>query len=135
LYSIAKKDKTFSGPLCLILDEMGLLEKFYAICSVAFIGGSFGSRGGQEPMSAAHCGKPVIYGPAMTKFSDETSRLEASGGAIKVSGHKELKSAIEKLFLEPSLAISVGQKALSASRDDLGSAARTLKEITDFIPA
>lgn len=121
------------APRCLIVDKNGELEKYYSVASAAFIGGSFGTRGGQEPMTPAFFGKPVIYGPRMSKFADETSRLEAAGGAVRVASASALAEVLEMFAGDPAAVAVVGKKAKSAAMADVGAASRAAERVKEFI--
>lgn len=92
----------------LLLDTMGELSKFYCICDVAFIGGSFalakgdnkGGRGagGHNPLEATIFNKPVLSGPSTHNFKDIYSLLtQTNAGKIvktKEALTKELKTLL-----------------------------------------
>ncbi|MDI6757475.1 MAG: glycosyltransferase N-terminal domain-containing protein [Endomicrobiia bacterium] len=133
MQSFVEAETGRTAPRCLIVDKMGELDKYYSIANVAFVGGSFGNRGGQEPMTPAYFAKPIIYGPRMTKFLDETSRLEAAGGAIRASSPRDFAEALGRFIKEPEYAVAVGQKAKSASSAECGAAGRASAILAEFL--
>jgi 3-deoxy-D-manno-octulosonic-acid transferase len=54
----------------ILLDTMGELSKLFSICHIAFIGGSFSTTGGHNPLEANIWNKPVISGPCTFNFKD-----------------------------------------------------------------
>ena len=54
----------------ILLDTMGELSILFSICYLAFIGGSFSSTGGHNPLEASIWEKPVISGPCIFNFKD-----------------------------------------------------------------
>ncbi len=54
----------------ILLDTMGELAKLFSICHIAFIGGSFSSTGGHNPLEANIWDKPVLSGPCIFNFKD-----------------------------------------------------------------
>jgi 3-deoxy-D-manno-octulosonic-acid transferase len=64
---------------------MGELGLWYRLARVAVIGGSFIPHGGQNPTEAARLGVPVLFGPHMENFRDESEGLLAEGRAQQVS--------------------------------------------------
>ncbi|MFY8105946.1 MAG: 3-deoxy-D-manno-octulosonic acid transferase [Elstera sp.] len=80
-----------------IADTMGELGLWYRLARVAVIGGSFIPHGGQNPTEAARLGVPLLFGPHMENFRDESEALLAEGRAARVSGEglaAHLKSAL-----------------------------------------
>jgi 3-deoxy-D-manno-octulosonic-acid transferase len=51
-----------------VLDTIGELAAAYRIATLAFVGGSFVRRGGQNILEPAGQGKPVLFGPHMQSF-------------------------------------------------------------------
>ena len=54
----------------MLCDTMGQLQYFYGLSQVAFLGGSFVSVGGHNPIEAAVCRQPVIMGPEIFNFPE-----------------------------------------------------------------
>jgi 3-deoxy-D-manno-octulosonic-acid transferase len=80
-----------------IADTMGELGLWYRLARVAVIGGSFIPHGGQNPTEAARLGVPVLFGPHMENFREESEGLLAEGRAERVTGEAltvHLKAAL-----------------------------------------
>lgn len=94
----------------ILLDTMGELGKFYSVCNVAFIGGSFRSKcgdnqwgkgvGGHNPLEATIFNKPVISGPSIHNFKDIYAILTSTDSAKIVQTPQELKNSIKKLLTD-----------------------------------
>lgn len=69
----------------LVVDAMGMLSTLYRLASVAFVGGSLVSKGGQNPLESAAAGCPVMFGSDMSDFPDIATWLLESGAAQQVS--------------------------------------------------
>ncbi len=54
----------------ILLDTMGELSKLFSVCYLAFIGGSFSTTGGHNPLEANIWNKPVLSGPCTFNFKD-----------------------------------------------------------------
>lgn len=87
---------------CLLLDTMGELGKFYSVCDVAFIGGSFNKTGGHNPLEAAIFKKPTVSGPSIHNFKDIYSILTSSDAGKVVKTKEGLASSIKKLLTDES---------------------------------
>lgn len=94
----------------LLLDTMGELGKFYSICDVAFIAGSFPISGGDNfsgkgvgghnPLEAAIFNKPSVSGPSIHNFKDIYAILTSTDGGKVVKTQEELKAHIKKLLTD-----------------------------------
>lgn len=84
----------------ILLDTMGELGKFYSICDVAFIGGSFNKTGGHNPLEATIFNKPIISGPSIHNFKDIYAILTSTDAGKVVKNEEELKTELKKLFID-----------------------------------
>lgn len=84
----------------LLLDTMGELGKFYSVCDVAFIGGSFNKTGGHNPLEATIFNKPVVSGPSTHNFKDIYAILTSSDSGKVVKAEEELKNSLRKLLTD-----------------------------------
>jgi len=91
---------TFENNDIILLDTMGELGKFYSICDVAFIGGSFNKTGGHNPLEATIFNKPVLSGPSVHNFKDIYTLLTSSDAGKIVKTAEELKAGIKKLLTD-----------------------------------
>lgn len=82
----------------ILLDTMGELGKFYSVCDIAFIGGSFNKTGGHNPLEATIFNKPVVSGPSTHNFKDIYAILTSSDAGKIVKTKEELKEYLEKMF-------------------------------------
>ena len=64
------------------VDEMPF---YYAVSTVAVIGGSFTPLGAYDPIEACAAGVPAIIGPHVTEFDDATRAALAANAAIRVA--------------------------------------------------
>lgn len=103
-----------------ILNTIGELIHFYALCDIGFVGGSLVSRGGHNPIEPATMGLPVIFGQYMQDFSEIAEALINSGGATMVSDGHELAEIISKLIASPGLRTRQGQAAQQCVKSQRG---------------
>lgn len=103
-------DSVHSSPLnvlpsCLLLDTMGELGKFYSVCDVAFIAGSFPYKGGDNfggkgvgghnPLEATIFNKPVVSGPSIHNFKDIYALLTSTEAGKVVATKDGLKDSLQ----------------------------------------
>ena len=53
-----------------MIDTYGETNKFYKICKIVFLGGSFIKHGGQNPIEPARLGSTILHGPYIDNFKD-----------------------------------------------------------------
>jgi len=80
-----------------LLDTIGELSACYSLAALVFVGGSFVTRGGQNILEPAACGKPVLFGPHMENFSDAVQVLLGRGG-IQVATGEQLRRVMADLL-------------------------------------
>ena len=95
----------------LVLDTLGELASVYALCEVAFIGGSLVPERGHNPLEPAVYGKPVLFGPCMEDFAEISRDLLAVGGARQVRDAEELWAGLSLLLADSAERERVGRQA------------------------
>jgi 3-deoxy-D-manno-octulosonic-acid transferase len=91
----------------LILDVLGQLDKAYAICDLAIVGGSFMDFGGHNPLEPVYYGKPVIMGAYHSSCASTVKALK-DAEAIIIAGHDSLSAEIVKLYNNPAVRTQMG---------------------------
>ncbi len=71
-------------------DSMGEMAAYYALCDVAFVGGSLLPLGGHNLIEACALGKPVFIGPHTFNFSEAAQMALACGAAQRVESASAL---------------------------------------------
>ena len=74
----------------MFINTIGVLARAYAVCTLAFVGGSLVPEGGHNLLEPAMFGKPVIFGPYMTDFQDMARLFVQGRGGIQVEDEKAL---------------------------------------------
>jgi 3-deoxy-D-manno-octulosonic-acid transferase len=120
-----------TGASIFLLDTLGELDRFYAICDIAIIGKSFPGPhegGGHNPLEAAAKGKAVVSGPRVHNFKWMFNAL-AANGAAEIVGKQDLEPRLRALLEDPELLRSMGQKGREFILSHRGSAQRTLAHV------
>ena len=99
-YKWGKRSKgdDFIGNDIILLDTMGELAKIFSICHIAFIGGSFSTTGGHNPLEANIWAKPVISGPCTFNFKDVYRTVVDKKCAIIVKDENEFKQELLSFY-------------------------------------
>jgi len=99
-YGLRTNNDDFINKDVILLDTLGELAKIYALCDVAFIGGSFNKTGGHNPLEAIIYSKPVISGPSIKNFRDIYAILERKSAAFVVKNEKEFYNTLKSLLID-----------------------------------
>jgi 3-deoxy-D-manno-octulosonic-acid transferase len=86
-------DKCTDPPDAVVIDQFGLLTKFYANADLSIIYGSFGHRGGQNVLESISAGSTTVFGPNMRNFYDIAKDLVDEGLAHQMTA-QDLLSAV-----------------------------------------
>jgi 3-deoxy-D-manno-octulosonic-acid transferase len=109
----------------LLVDTVGELGSWWGAASVGFVGGSFGSRGGQNMLEPAAYGVATCFGPNTWNFRDIVAQLLTADGARIVNTPGELESFLRWALERPCEAKSLGERARRHVLSQQGAAART----------
>lgn len=97
-YGRRSKQDNFENKDIIMLDTMGELMKMFSVCHFAFIGGSFSTTGGHNPLEANIWKKPVVSGDCVFNFKDIYAFLTQSDAAKLSSTKEELTADMKKLL-------------------------------------
>jgi 3-deoxy-D-manno-octulosonic-acid transferase len=109
----------------LLVDTIGELSAWWGTAQIAFVGGSFGSRGGQNMIEPAAYGAAVAFGPNTWNFRDIVASLLAADGAVVVHDADELEVFIRRCLLDPAYPADLGTRAQRLVESQLGATLRT----------
>lgn len=116
-------------PDIILIDSLGLLATAYAICDVAFIGGSLVPMGGHNPLEPALFAKPILLGPHMTDFLEISELLIAAKGALAVESASQIHTHLKAVLGNEDLAEQMGAASFQVFSENTGAVARTLKKM------
>jgi len=118
----------------LLVDTVGELGAWWGTAQIAFVGGSFGSRGGQNMIEPAAYGAAVSFGPNTWNFRDIVAALVAANAAVVVHDAAALKAFVRRTLEEPAWASALGERAQAFVRSQLGATGRTLTLLETLVP-
>ena len=110
----------------LLVDKIGELGAWWGAARAAFVGGSLGTRGGQNMIEPAAYGAAVSFGPRTSNFRDVVAMLLAADAAVVVRNGDELTAFIRQCLAEPDFAERLGQRAQRVVLAQLGATSRTI---------
>jgi 3-deoxy-D-manno-octulosonic-acid transferase len=95
----------------ILLDTIGELSACWGLADMAFVGGSFGSRGGQNMIEPAGYGAVVMFGPNTSNFRDVVAAFRQAEACIRLEQPSELADVLHTLYENPELCQRLGEKA------------------------
>jgi 3-deoxy-D-manno-octulosonic-acid transferase len=111
----------------MVLDTIGELAQFYALCDLAFIGGSLVPWGGHNLLEPAFYAKPVFFGPHMKNFTHLADTFIQAEAAQTVSTEKDI---IEMFLMQDEKSLNIMGEAAKKTLNSLqGATEKTIKAI------
>ena len=83
----------------LLVNKIGVLRKLYAMCDVAFVGGTLVDVGGHSLLEPLYYGKAPIFGKHLQNVRDIAKEVENRGIGFKVENTNEFLKIIDKIQL------------------------------------
>ncbi len=122
-----------AGPRVLLVDTIGELGAWSGAVQIAFVGGSFGDRGGQNMIEPAAYGAAVSFGPNTWNFRDIVAALLATEAAVVVENAEQLESFVRRCLENREYAATLGGRAQALVRSQLGATKRTVSLIESLL--
>ncbi|MCS7168294.1 MAG: 3-deoxy-D-manno-octulosonic acid transferase [Gemmatales bacterium] len=123
-----------SGKMPVILvDTIGELAQVWSLADVAFVGGSFSRRGGQNMLEPAALGIPVVFGPHVWNFQEIADALRHAQAAVQVQTSEQLAATLADLLEHRGRREQLGQRARSFVLSHQGAVTRTLKALAPWL--
>jgi len=117
----------------LLVDVVGELGAWWGTAKIAYVGGSMGSRGGQNMIEPAAYGAAVSFGPNTKNFRDIVAAMLADDAALVVADGRELTDFVRRCLEDPDYAQSLGQRAQSLVKRQLGATERTVELLSALL--
>ncbi len=131
--SVRRRSAAATPADVIVLDTIGELTACYHLATLVFVGGSFVTRGGQNILEPAACGKPVLFGPHMSNFTDAVLVLLGRGG-IQVSSPEQLERVFADLLTRDGYRVELGSLARAQVMSVRGAARRNAELIAALLP-
>lgn len=105
------KEQVEADPEVVVVDVMGQLARLYALGTVAYVGGGFGSLGGHNFLEAAQQAKPILGGPNFRNFAHDVEAFRPGEGFVSCADSSQVRAQLRALFQDPTRARERGQAA------------------------
>jgi 3-deoxy-D-manno-octulosonic-acid transferase len=111
----------------LLVDTIGELGAWWGTATIGFVGGSFGSRGGQNMIEPAAYGVATSFGPNTWNFRDIVAILLRDNAAMVVQDERDLEQFVERCLNDPIFGATLGARARKFVATQLGATGRTVE--------
>lgn len=109
----------------LLVDTVGELSAWWGVADVAFVGGSMGSRGGQNMIEPSAFGCAVSFGPNTSNFRDVTSTLLNGNAAVVVHDEDEMTEFVRHCLDDRRYMAELGKNARQLAVSQRGATKKT----------
>ncbi|MFN7870388.1 MAG: 3-deoxy-D-manno-octulosonic acid transferase, partial [Planctomyces sp.] len=89
-------------PAVRLLDTIGELSACWGLADIAFVGGSFGNRGGQNMIEPAAWGAAVLFGPHTWNFRDVVQVFLEAEACLQLRDPSQLLPTLRQLLQQPA---------------------------------
>lgn len=121
-------------PRILLVDTVGELGAWWGAADIAFVGGSMGSRGGQNMIEPAAYGAAVCFGPNTRNFRDIVDLMLRNDAARVVHDQREMEQFVRLCLTDRTERERLGTQAGELVRRQLGATDRTLAMLEELLP-
>lgn len=117
-----------------LLDTIGELGACWGLADIAFVGGSFGSRGGQNMIEPAAYGAAVMFGPQTRNFRDVVRILHEADACRELVDESDFRTAVQELLRDSSRREQLGRNAAAVVNSQQGAVSRTSAMLIALLP-
>ncbi len=110
----------------MLIDAIGELGAWWGLADIAFVGGSLGSRGGQNMIEPAAYGATVCFGPNTWNFRDIVELMLQHQAAKVIHSREQFDAFIRWCIESPQEAAQMGQAAATLVAQQQGATRRTV---------
>lgn len=122
-------------PAVRLLDTLGELAACWGLAEIAFVGGSLGTRGGQNMIEPSGYGAAVCFGPNTQNFRDVVEMLLQNDAAAVVTDGVALREEVGWCLAHPVEAAARGARARELVQLQRGATAKTVECILSALPS
>ena len=114
------------GARVLLVDRIGELSAWWGTARVGFVGGSIGTRGGQNMIEPAAYGVATCFGPNTQNFREIVAQLLTADAAVVVTCSDEICDFLRLCLNERDYAKHLGERARQLVASQIGATRRTV---------
>lgn len=118
----------------ILVDSIGELSACWGLADIAFVGGSFGNRGGQNMIEPAAFGAAVLFGPNTWNFRDVVRTFKDANACLQLNSPELLTSTLLRLVTDRAERQLLGVAAQAAVKSQAGATAKTASLLVEILP-
>lgn len=115
----------------LLVDAVGELGSWWGTAQIGYVGGSLGSRGGQNMIEPSAYGSAICFGPRTENFRDVVAQLLAAAAARVVHDQEQLTQFVRAALEDPLSAQRMGDAARRLVAGQRGATRATVELLGD----
>lgn len=123
----------WSADTVILADTIGELRHWWGLSRIAFVGGSFGNRGGQNMLEPAGYGCATCFGPHTENFAEIANRLLQADAAVRVHTPAEFTGFVAECLEHPHKAEDLGMRARGVVQKHRGATAKTVEQLSRLV--
>lgn len=116
----------------LVVDVIGELSAWWGLANFGYVGGSMGSRGGQNMIEPAAYGIPISFGPDTENFQAVVELLLANEAAQVVRNQAEMQAFVAQNLIDPKTCRLMGKRAVEVVSNQKGATFRTVQALSEL---
>ncbi len=132
-WSAAQASGSEPRPRILLVDAIGELGAWWGTADVGFVGGSTGTRGGQNMIEPAAYGVATCFGPKTHNFRDIVELLLTNRAAQVIHTRDELLSFVKTMAQSPEERRQLGQQAAQVVHRQCGAAEKSVQALGSLL--
>jgi 3-deoxy-D-manno-octulosonic-acid transferase len=136
-YPLARRSELANQPppteAVILIDTLGELGAAWGLADLAFVGGSFGRRGGQNMIEPAAYGVAVTFGPNVWNFRDVVQQLLEARAAVQVPSRAAWEACTLELLGNTNQRRYLGEAAQQLALAQQGATDRTLAALAPWL--
>lgn len=117
----------------ILLDTIGELSACWGLADVAFVGGSFGNRGGQNMIEPAAYGASVLFGPNTWNFRDVVEAFRNADACIQLQSPDQLVKVVRSLLEDDEYRNRLGVASRQFVQRQQGATALTASLLAEML--
>ena len=116
-----ESDSSRTATRVLLVDTVGELGGWWGCAQIGFVGGSMGTRGGQNMIEPSAYGVATCFGPNTKNFRDIVEQLQQADAVQVVIDEDSMLEFVNRCLENPQYQNALGKKAQALVKSQRGS--------------
>lgn len=116
-----------------LADSVGELRWWWGLADIGFVGGSFGSRGGQNMIEPCAVRVATCFGPNTKNFADVVQILLEANGAVSLSKPQQLLEWVTAVIENNTMRVDLANRGQQTAMSHRGATNRTWNRLVQLL--